>query len=278
MPRRGEDTSLRYQDHLRAISAEYEADYGFGLPWCIPDYIPSAFGKWKLSGRPGGLTQSYLAEHHVDRPHHILSRDGETWMASSMLELESHAWHLSQAKGTVLVAGLGMGMFVHAAASKDDVDRVVVLEIDPEVIEIFRMSSGFDGWPTRHKIAVINADALDPSSGPSVSSALGGHRPDYLYADIWAEFPNEQAPGQTRAMCALHDPLAAGWWGQEIEYGMWLENNSENASVQSLRTFFSSHRIPTSISEGYADFCEAAVRTQLYQHNPDQGRAPMFGM
>jgi hypothetical protein len=269
---------VRYQDHLKALSAEYEAAYGFGLPWCLPDYCPASVGPWTLSRKPAGTAQSYLAEHWVDQPHHLLCRRGEAWMTTSMLEIESHAWHFRCSHGNVLVAGLGMGMFLHAVAAKPDVERVVVIEIDPDVIELFKAATDFVKWPHRDKIVIVNLDALDGSAASTVSSAFHGRRPDYLYADIWPDFPAEAAPSQTRAMCALYRPVSAGWWGQEVEYGLWLDGDHRVASVEDLEEFFQRHEIPAIVTGGYVGFCQAAVEAQLATVALEPQRVQSLGM
>lgn len=234
---------MKYQDHLKRLSQEYEHSYGFGLPWAIPDYQSADVGSCSLRSRPGGIYESYLAESCIEKPHDVFFRNGETWMSTSMLEIESHAWHLHCSKGNVLIAGLGMGMFLHAVAAKDDVENVVVLEIDPDVIELFKCSSGFEHWPHRDKITILNTDALSSNAVADVRSAFAGKRADYLYVDIWPVFPAVEAPEDTRNMVAIHDPVYAGWWGQEVEYGLWVEAGNRQIDSDDLAGFFRHHGI-----------------------------------
>lgn len=254
---------MTYQNRLKSLSNEYEDAYGFGLPWAIPEYRHADVGVWSLRPRPGGLNESYLAANCVDDSHHVLARDGEAWMSTSMLEIESHAWHLHCSTGNVLIAGLGMGMFLHAVAAKEEVKKVVVLEIDPDVIELFKITAGFDSWPHREKIAILNADALSPATMDDVRAAFSGNRPDYLYADIWPVFPAPEAPEDTRKLVEFHRPMAAGWWGQEVEYGLWAEAGNERVSAAGLKDFFRHHGIDVPVTEGYASFCVQVVEVQL---------------
>jgi hypothetical protein len=252
-----------YQCHLRGLSAEYEAAYGFGLPWAIPSYSAKKRGRWSVKRVAGSAGSSYLARHSVDQWHDALCHGDEAWMSTSMLEIESHAWHLHCATGNVLVAGLGMGMYLHAVAAKPEVERVVVLEIDPDVIAIMQSSTGFDQWADRDKIVIINADALSPSTASLVTEAFSGRRPDYLYADIWPVFPAQEAPRETVTMAELFHPVHAGWWGQEVEYGLWIEAGQREPGLADLEAFFLHHGIDAPTSEGYMAFCETVLEAHF---------------
>jgi hypothetical protein len=249
---------VTYQDHLRRLSQEYEQSYGFGLPWAIPHYQPVDVGSWSLRSRPGGVYESYLAETCVENPHDVLCHNGDAWMSTSMLEIESHAWHLHCSKGNVLIAGLGMGMFLHAVAAKDDVEHVVVLEIDADVIELFKRSTCFDVWQHRDKITILNVDALSQEAALDVRSAFSGEGPDYLYADIWPVFPAIEAPADTRRMISIHNPVSAGWWGQEVEYGLWVDAGNRQIDGEDLASFFKHQGISVPLTVGYLKFCTDA--------------------
>lgn len=254
---------MTYQEHLKSLSLEYERTYGFGLPWAIPNYQPSDVGAWSLRSRRGGIYESYLAETCVEKPHDVLCHNGDAWMSTSMLEIESHAWHLHCSKGNVLIAGLGMGMFLHAVAAKPDVDHVVVLELDAEVIELFKKTTDFDNWPFRNKITIINSNALCPYASDTVKMAFSDERPDYLYVDIWPVFPAVEAPSDTRAMIAIHDPLSAGWWGQEVEYGLWIEAGNRQIDADDLQAFFAHQGLNVPLTTGYVKFCEDVIDAQF---------------
>jgi hypothetical protein len=254
---------VTYQDYLRAVSEEFEQSYGFGLPWDIPQYHPSDVGSWSLRSRRGGVFDSYLAETCIEQPHDVLCHNGDAWMSTSMLEIESHAWHHHCSKGNVLIAGLGMGMFLHAVAAKQDVHKIVVLEIDPDVIALFKTSTDFDNWPHRDKIVILQTDALSPNSAAAVQAAFHGMRPDYLYVDIWPVFPAVEAPYDTRKMVAIHSPVSAGWWGQEVEYGLWVEAGNSQIDGEDLAAFFAHQGIDVFLTVGYASFCSDVFKAQF---------------
>lgn len=274
---------MDHRQRLRDISVEIEAAYGFGIPWNIPTYVPGVSGEWSIRRRPGGVTETYLSRSAVEPEHAVMSRGGEVWMSNGMLELESHAWHLHCARGNVLVAGLGMGMFAHAAAAKPEVRRVVVVERDPDVITLMKQATDFSDWEHRHKIHIVEGDALAVESAASVEEAFAGLRPDYLYADIWPVFPDPAAPGHTRRMTEIFRPMRAGWWGQELEFGLWLNSIHEEPSMESLAAFFHHHGVDAAGSAGYVAFCEDVMEVHLRPENDLQiadghGRfVPPFG-
>lgn len=55
--------------------------------------------------------------------------------------------------GSVLVAGLGLGLILHHLVKRDDIDKIVVIEIDPEVISFISPYI-----PKDSRINIINAN------------------------------------------------------------------------------------------------------------------------
>jgi hypothetical protein len=161
-----------------------------------------------------------------------------------------------------------MGMCLHAIATKEDVRRVVVIEIDPEVIQLMSQSTDFDDWSCRNKITVLQADALAAETAKHVEEAFAGETIDYFYADIWPVFPAPEAPAQTGIMCELYKPAHAGWWGQEVEYGLWNEDSGQPVSIENMTEFFMQTGVKASLIPGYVSFCEAAISAQLGYEGP----------
>jgi hypothetical protein len=184
-------------------------------------------------------------------------------MSTGLIEVESHAWHFHCATGNVLLAGLGMGMYLHAASMKPDVKRIVVIERDPDVIALMKETADFERWIHRDKITIIEADAMGEGTGDKVAAAFNDECPDYLYADIWPVFPAPEAPAQTKKMVDLYRPRKAGWWGQEVEFGLWLDDRGRGASLDTLREFFDANGVDASIHDGYLAFCEDTISIQL---------------
>lgn len=254
--------------HMNSIhqrrSDELTASYGFGLPAVAVQYRPGSVGAWSIERRYGLITEGYIAREVINVDYHVLKKDGQIWMSSGLLELESHARHVDLARGTVLTAGLGMGMFALAAAAKPEVDRVVVVEIDEELIGMIRDGYLHSRPKLAAKIEIVQGDALDADMMRALSQRLG--RVDYLYADIWPDVPNPAAPAQTRSMVEAVDPAGAGWWGQELELTLFCAQAGILADQTAINSFGRFHGVPIPSSPGYAVMCQDVVEA----HEPDE--------
>jgi hypothetical protein len=252
-----------HPDRHRAMLARY----GFGL-FPVPRYQDAAAGPWRVARYGRGPVEGYLPGLVLEPERHVLHHGRIAWMSTSLMELESHAFHVHQAAGVVVVAGLGMAMYAHAAASRPEVLRVVVVERAAEVIAVAGAAAGMDYWPRRDKVVVIQADALDDELEARVLDATGGRRPDYLYADIWAELAAPQAPGDTARMVQALQPKAAGWWGQELSFGRWCQEHGRAMEPETLRAYAQEVGVPIPASAGYAAFCRDVAAARLPQRAP----------
>lgn len=235
------------------------AAYGFGL-FPLPAYRPASRGEWRISTHMPSLADGYLSTTAIEA-RAVLMRGREVWMSTGLLEQESHAWHVHCARGIVVTAGLGMGMYVYAAAMKQSVDLVIAADISPDIIALMQQATGFDHWRSRDKVRIIEADALGPDFAAKIAGCTGGQPIDYLYADIWPNFPAAEAPTQTAEMARALVPKAAGWWGQELSFAQYCRRSESPADEDSLRACFNETGIPApAITPGYAAFCRDAMR------------------
>ena len=232
--------------------------YGFGL-FPVPTYRPTSRGEWRIRNHMPGLGDGYLDTTAVEA-RAVLTRGREVWMSIGLLEKESHAWHVHCAQGIVVTAGLGMGMYVYAAAMKPNVDLVIAADISPDIIELMQQASGFSEWPCRDKVRIIESDSHAPNFAAKIMECTGGRTIDYLYADIWPNFPAAEAPGQTAEMARALRPKAAGWWGQELSFASYCRRNECATSEDSLRAYFAEIGLPAPpFTAGYAAFCRDAI-------------------
>lgn len=257
------------RNSLAERSAEMEADYGFPLPLDIPNYHPAARGAWRIEARRGHLSSSYVAAHAIEHPHHALSRGDVPWMASSLLEIESHAWHLHQATGIVAVAGLGMAMFAHAAAAKPVVERVIVAEIDRDVIALVTGSIALSP-----KIEIVCCDAASEDFETAVRSRIGNRLVDYFFADIWPVYPEPAAPTWTAGLVEGLKPRQAGWWGQEVEMAVRANAGEMDLEADALTAALVSLGVPCEATEGYALFCQDVAAA----HDLELAQRPSLGI
>src|SRR5271157_5165690 len=61
---------------------------------------------------------------------------GEVMMSDTRMEHRSNRAVVEQARGHVLIAGLGLGMILHPIADKPEVERITVIEKSPDVIKL----------------------------------------------------------------------------------------------------------------------------------------------
>ena len=107
-------------------------------------------------------------------------QDGREWMTLLPNEINSQIRYINEAFGNVLTYGLGLGYYVLKVALKEIVNSVTVVDIDENVISLFK-ENVLPHFPknARDKVKIINADAFKFAESEQVSSF------DYIYADIW---------------------------------------------------------------------------------------------
>ena len=246
-----------HADRHRAMVARY----GFGL-FPLPVYREAAHGPWRVVRHGPAAVAGYVSGPALEPFRHVLYQGRRPWMSTSLMEQESHAFHVDRARGAVVVAGLGMAMYARAVADKPAVERVVVVERSPAVIALVAEAAGLAAWPCRDKVTVLEGDARAPDLAERVAAALGGRRPTYLYADIWTRAGSGEAPGETAAMVRALQPEAAGWWGQELAFAHWCRSAGRPPDAAALRDYAAEIAVPIPITAGYATFCRDVAAAQ----------------
>ena len=129
--------------------------------------------------------------------------NGRIMMSDTQHERLTNWEVLHKAKGNVLIAGLGIGMIVHAIADKPEVTTITVIEKELDVIRLISPS-----LPKSEKLTVIHADIFkwNPPQGA---------RYDTIYFDIWADASNGAATPDRRKLSGRFRKykVAEGWMG-----------------------------------------------------------------
>lgn len=198
----------------------------------IPRYRTGEIGNWKIVNSTNVLTPGYFKGLQMVENLSALLRkrknrqEGwDTWMSISPSELESQELGCRYAFGHTVIMGLGMGWIAINAALKPTVSHVTVVELDPEVIELFSLSGASDAVPetTKNKITIVNANALEWTSNVKV---------DFLYADIWLSLDEPETLEQVRRMNKNLKAATVYFWGQEIAIYAGIERRQgENVSI-----------------------------------------------
>ncbi len=254
--------------HQRMLAA-----YGFGL-FSLPRYREIRGEGWQIRHHLSSMSEGYPTPSFVEGNRFVLYQGRRPWMSTGLFEVESHAFHVHAAHGLVVVAGLGMGMYAFAACAKPQVERVVVVERDAAVIAMFSAAAGLETWPDRHKLIIVQADALDAALAERLTEPCQGRAADYFYADIWPLTPDATAPPQAGAMVRALAPKAAGWWGQELNFGQWCLERRRPIDGAALADYAALCGVPIPADAGYAAFCRdvAAVNHALIAPRPPRRR------
>ena len=151
-------------------------------------------GKWELKTEELAPFETFVCNDFVitpDRrmipqigffreryPFPAVLENGREWMTLLPNEMVTTYPAIESAHGRVLTFGLGLGYFTYHACQKENVERVTVVDISPDVIELFRTHI-LPQFPNRDKVELICADAFD-----FADHNMGGNF-DFVFADIW---------------------------------------------------------------------------------------------
>lgn len=127
-----------------------------------------------------------------------LMRGGTVVMSDTPNEKRDHAWFVYQAKGRVLINGLGLGMVLGAILLKEAVTHVTVVEASEDVIQLVAPSYADP------RVNIIHADAMK-------WKPPAGERYDTVWHDIWDDICADNLP----EMATLHRRYGrrAAWQG-----------------------------------------------------------------
>lgn len=107
---------------------------------------------------------------------------GYVVMSNTPMECNTNQVAYDYARGSVLVAGLGMGMILEAMLSKPEVTHIRVIEIDKDIIDYV---GGF--FKDDPRVEIIQGDILNyyPTKDEFYN---------YVWIDIWDDINNQNEP------------------------------------------------------------------------------------
>ncbi len=108
----------------------------------------------------------------------VLER-GREWMTLMPNETVTTLPAVERAHGKVLTYGLGLGYFAYRASEKDNVESVTVVELSPDVIELFKEHI-LPQFPNKDKMSLVCADAFDYAEKRAPQEKY-----DFVFADFW---------------------------------------------------------------------------------------------
>lgn len=142
------------------------------------------------------------ARHVPPGDYTALHRGPTLVMSDTRDEVRDHLRVIQQARGRVLVAGLGLGVVALALAAKDDVDEVTVVERSADVVKLV--------WS--HCLAKRGGEKLRLVEDDVFSwCPPARERWDYAWFDVWDYICSDNLP----EMHSLHRKFArrAAWKG-----------------------------------------------------------------
>ncbi len=165
--------------------------------------VPQGTLLWTYDHREGRVSKAWYG---FDYPLVILLENDDIWMSDSQPEVEEIMGAAAKAKGDVLISGLGIGLLPTFLKDKADVERIDIVERQPEVIDLV-----FDQIASP-KMRIVNDDVfhfLDTTS----------NQYDFIYVDIWkpitAPLKEIDAARQKAVRCLKPDGVF--WcWLQEL--------------------------------------------------------------
>ena len=154
--------------NAEAIHGEYELKKDKYQPYEIFAYQDMASNDYVEINSLGYFKEEF--------PFIALNHQGVTWMNITPNEIETMEKAVKEAKGKILVFGLGLGYFPYMALLKEDVKSVTIIENDQNIISLFN-SCLKDKFPHQEKLSIIYDDANN------YINKIYSH--DYVFVDLW---------------------------------------------------------------------------------------------
>ena len=187
----------------------------FSTDLYIPAYRPGTHGNWSLAMMEEATGTSYWKSYRAYTLQNVAllieghGENSQSWMSLTPVEIESSEWGVRPACGHTVITGFGMGWTAVAAACRADVERVTVIERNPQVLGLFEHTLPPDARPPEwDKVRIVHADALSWTPDTPV---------DFLFADIWPVMGEPHIIADVRRMQANMNAEKLYYWGQELD-------------------------------------------------------------
>jgi len=130
----------------------------------------------------------------------------ETVMSNTPMETETNKDVISEARGDVLIAGLGMGLVVLGIQDKPEVTSITIIEKHQEVIELVKPQLALNS-----KVNIIVNDIFDFKTT---------NKYDTIYFDIWNNICTDEWEGIKKLKRTFRKNLNKNGW-----MGVWRNND-----------------------------------------------------
>jgi len=187
-----------------------------------PPYVEFKHDSWELKRIPvpAGLGYFTWGPVVIKEPLWVLQKNDVVWMSDSPRELQSMWYAIYRAHGTVVIGGLGMGWVAWKIAQLPHVDKVIVIEYDRELIDIFDKMVGGAELPFQ----IFERDIFETNIND-----LGVEKVDFMFLDIWETIGTDKAVIDAKIIHNRIPSEELAYWGQEHDIGFFgLKDNPEN--------------------------------------------------
>ena len=150
-----------------------------------------------------------IAFFDTEYPFPAVLENGREWMTLQPNEMVTTYPAIDAAHGRVLTFGMGLGYFAYHAAQKENVESVTVVDISPDVIDLFKTHI-LPQFPNKEKINIVCEDAF------SFADTKMAGRFDFVFADIWHDAGDGKELYLKMKEYAPKHP--------DIEFSFWLED------------------------------------------------------
>lgn len=132
----------------------------------------------------------------------LINRIDGVVMSNTPMEQRTHIEAINKAQGNVLVAGLGLGMYLQNIKDKEEVTSITVVEKSKEVIEL--ISKYFKDC---QKIKIINEDIFNYT--PDIKF-------EFAFLDIWSDISEDNLVEFDILREKFKDILEIICWSEDI--------------------------------------------------------------
>lgn len=142
--------------------------------------------------------------------------NGALMMSDTQMEKRSNIYAVRNATGHMLIAGLGIGMIVHAIAKKSDVRSITIIEKSPDVIKLVAPT-----LPKKAKVIEGDIFTWTPAKGAKYDS---------IYFDIWADICTDNLEDMAKLNRRFARCKVPGAWSDSWERGELLARRRRERS------------------------------------------------
>lgn len=192
---------------LKKNSGKWRIDYNYFAPY-------EAFIYEDVKVNPDDYYREYtsLGYFKTKFPYLIILNNNRVYMSITPHEINTMKACIKEAKGKVVVFGLGLGYYPYMIAQKEEVTDITVIENDKNVIDLFYHEIFPFFGNSRKKIHLIEGDAFNYAK-----REMGKQDFDYGFVDLWHDEEDglEMYLKMQKINRSLKKPIQLSYWIEE---------------------------------------------------------------